>query len=37
MDILRTENHFQANDIASFSSKHVLKIGINVPDWSAVV
>ena len=35
VDILRTENHFQANDIASFSSgKHLLKIGINVPDWS---
>jgi hypothetical protein len=35
VDILRTENHFQANDIASFSAgKHVLKIGVNVPDWS---
>ena len=31
VDILRTENHFQANDIASFSSgRHALKI----PDWS---
>jgi hypothetical protein len=35
VDLLRTENHFQANDIASFSSgRHVLKIGVNVPDWS---
>jgi hypothetical protein len=35
VDILRTENHFQANDIASYSAgRHLLKIGVNVPDWS---
>jgi hypothetical protein len=35
VDILRTENHFQANDIASYSAgRHMLKIGLNVPDWS---
>jgi hypothetical protein len=35
VDILRTENHFQANDIASYSEgRHLLKIGVNVPDWS---
>lgn len=35
VDILRTENHFQANDVASFSAgKHTLKVGINIPDWS---
>jgi len=35
VDILRTENHFQANDIASFSSgRHMLRVGVNVPDWS---
>ena len=35
VNLLRTENHIQANDIATFSSgRHVLKLGINVPDWS---
>jgi Carboxypeptidase regulatory-like domain/TonB dependent receptor-like, beta-barrel len=35
VDILRTENHFQASDIASYSAgRHLLKIGVNVPDWS---
>jgi hypothetical protein len=33
--ILRTENHFQANDIAGYAAgRHLLKIGVNVPDWS---
>ena len=35
VDILRTENHFQANDVASFSSgRHTIRLGINVPDFS---
>src|ERR1039458_5416681 len=35
VNLLRTENHFQANDIATFSSgRHALKVGVNVPDWS---
>jgi hypothetical protein len=35
VNLLRTEDHFQANDIASYSAgKHALKIGVNVPDWS---
>jgi hypothetical protein len=35
VNILRTENHFQANEIASYSTgKHSLKFGVNVPDWS---
>jgi outer membrane receptor protein involved in Fe transport len=34
-DILRTENHVQLNDLASWSTgKHLLKFGWNVPDWS---
>ena len=34
-DLLRTENHIQLNDLASWSSgKHLLKFGWNVPDWS---
>jgi hypothetical protein len=35
VDILRTENHFQASDVFSFAAgRHSLKTGINVPDWS---
>ena len=35
MNLLRTENHVQGNDIATFShGRHVLKLGVNVPDWS---
>ena len=35
VDLLRTENHVQLNDIASFSAgKHLLKLGVNMPDWS---
>jgi outer membrane receptor protein involved in Fe transport len=34
-DILRTENHIQLNDMATWSvGKHLLKFGWNVPDWS---
>jgi outer membrane receptor protein involved in Fe transport len=33
--LLRTENHAQANDIAAWSSgAHLVKFGVNVPDWS---
>jgi len=32
---LRTENHIQLNDIVNWSSgKHLVKFGVNVPDWS---
>ena len=35
IDLLRTENHVQLNDVASWSTgKHLLKFGWNVPDWS---
>jgi hypothetical protein len=35
VNLLRTENHAQMNDIVNWSSgKHLVKAGINVPDWS---
>jgi hypothetical protein len=35
MHLLRTENHAQGNDIASWSSgRHLVKLGVNLPDWS---
>ena len=35
MHLLRTENHAQGNDIASWSSgRHLVKVGVNLPDWS---
>jgi hypothetical protein len=34
-DVLYTESHFQLNEIMSWSSgKHLVKFGLNVPDWS---
>ena len=34
-DILNTESHFQLNEILSWSSgNHLVKFGLNVPDWS---
>jgi len=34
-DVLTTESHAQLNEILSWSSgKHLIKFGLNVPDWS---
>lgn len=34
-DLLTTESHIQLNEILSWSSgKHLIKFGLNVPDWS---
>jgi roadblock/LC7 domain-containing protein len=34
-DSLRTERHIQLTDVVSYSSgRHVIKTGLNVPDWS---
>lgn len=35
MNQLETENHFQLNDVVSWSAgKHLVRFGLNVPDWS---